>query len=195
MEYNPRFVKQAQYLIWIQWVFFSLFGWAFGLFATWGAQVETITRFGWIAAFLGLGQWFVLRRYIRRPTWLWIGLTGLGMMAAQFLTQQLVRYLAVNEIVRLQGISTLGGAMMGGIIGIVIGICISLAQSILVRRNETALRDWIIVNVVGWGFGFQAGTLFGQLLLSADYRATSFVAVILQSIITGLWVTQRVRDA
>lgn len=194
MDYNPQFIRQAQFIIWSQWVFFNLFGWAFGLFATWGTQTETITRFGWVATFLGVGQWLVLRRYLRRPAWVWIGLTALGMMAAQFLSQQFISQLTARNIVQLQGIGILGGVVVGGIIGILIGLCIGLAQLPLIVRRGTALRDWLIVSVVGWGLGFQAGTVFGSLLPFADDRLISTVSVLLASIISGLWVTQLVRS-
>ncbi|MGB1252174.1 MAG: hypothetical protein ACPG8W_16260 [Candidatus Promineifilaceae bacterium] len=190
MDYNPQFIRQAQFIIWAQWVFFNLFGWAFGLFATWGTQTDTITRFGWIAMFLGIGQWLILRNYLRRPTWLWIGLTAVGMMAAQYLAQQFVDYLIAQQIVSFQGVSMLSGFLIGGVIGVLIGACLSLAHLILLPRTGTLIRDWFMANTVGWGLGFQVGTILGALLFSADYRFTSLIAVLLSAIISGLWVTQ-----
>lgn len=189
MDYNPQFIRQAQYVIWVQWVFFNLLGWAFGLFATWGTQTSTMVRFGWIAAFLAIGQWLVIRKYLRRPSWMWIVMSAVGMMAAQFVTQTLVE----SGILTLRGAGFGGGLVFGGIIGVLIGGLMALGQSPFINQSVASVRDWLVVSVVGWGLGFQAGTILGFIWLGADLRFTSLIAALMSAMITGLWVTQLIQ--
>ncbi len=188
-NYNPQFNREAQTLLWVQWVFFSLLGWTLGmvLITNIDEDASTRTTFGIIAAVMGLAQWFVLRRYLRFPSFAWVVATSGGYMVAQVLSQNAMNFFLSQN---LSAGSRSGGLVLGGLIGIIVGLCLGTLQAILLRPSSLRWYLWLISSVVGWGLGFQLTTLF----FSANWRFTSLFTVLVASVITGLGVTQFLVD-
>ncbi len=184
-NYNPKFNREAQTILWLQWVFFSILGWALGLILTTniaeGTQARTL--FGILAAAMGIGQSFVIRRYLRVPFVIWIIMTIMGFVVGQFFSQMLMGELIGRNV----NVGSLGGGIVvGGLIGVIVGLCLGLLQAFLIRPRALNWYLWLISSVIGWGLGFQLATL----LFSSRPMMTSLFTVMVASVITGLGVTQ-----
>lgn len=184
-NYNPKFNREAQTILWLQWVFFSVLGWTLGLILTTNIAEGTTARtlFGILAAAMGVGQSFVIRRYLRVPFFMWIVLTTVGFMVGQFFSQELMNELLARSVT----VGSLGGGIVvGGLIGVIVGACLGVLQAFLIRPSALEWYLWLIVSVIGWGLGFQLATLF----FSSRPMMTSLFTVMVASVITGLSVTQ-----
>ncbi len=188
-NYNPQFNREAQTIFWLQWVFFSILGWSLGLILTTNIAEGTRARtiFGIMAAMMGIGQAFVIRRYLRLPAFVWIIATTVGFIVGQFFSQVLMtELLARNVSVGSVG----GGVVVGGLIGIIVGLSLGVLQAFLIRPIALDWYLWLIVSTIGWGLGFQLATLF----FDTRPMLTSLFTVMVASVITGLAVTQFLSD-
>lgn len=189
-NYNPQFNREAQTIFWLQWVFFSLLGWSLGLLLTTNIAEGTSARtiFGIMAAVMGVGQAFVIRRFLRLPALVWIIATTLGFVFGQFFSQLLMDELISRSV----SVGSLGGGIVvGGLIGIIVGVCLGLLQAVLIRPHALDWYLWLLLSAIGWGLGFQLATLF----FSSRPMMTSLFTVMVASVITGLGVTQFLNDS
>ena len=191
MNQNQAYLQQAQRFVLVQWVFFNALGWSLGLLLTVGADEASPphVRFGIIAFMLGIGQWIVVRRYLRGLRFLWIFATSAGFVLGQLASQRLANYVVPLVGNELNG--TVQGIVFGGAIGITLGAIVGLLQAILLPRRYAPVRYWVLANIVGWGIGFQLASLSAGV----GYQLTSLLTTIVSSLITGLWVMQLVSKA
>lgn len=189
MEQQTQYLREAQIFLFLQWVFFNALGWAIGLLLIIGAEpgIKAWHLYGVISLGLGLGQWIVLRRYLRRPSIAWIGATIIGFMLGQIAAQQ-VTTLIIGDGSFIQSVG--GGLVFGGLIGAILGLLLGLVQMLLFAKNVVEKRYWVLANAVGWGLGFQASSLMGQ----SAFQISSLVAAILCSIVTGFVVMRLLND-
>lgn len=184
---NPQYAREAQIVLWVQWIFFSLLGWALGLLLTTNADdgASALTLFGIRAATLGLAQFFVLRAYLGRMALGWLVATPAGFMLGQWLAQQLVGVLRTQG--GLPNLNNLANALLlGGVLGVLLGLSLGLAQMWLLPADGGGRGIWLLLSVIGWGLGLQLSTLF----VGAPSLVTSTFAVLLSSTATGFWLTQ-----
>ena len=176
-------------VLFVQWIFFNTLGWASGLlFATVAIKGEaSFTAFyGLIAAFLGVGQWIVLRRFLRHPKFVWIILTIAGFVGGQLAAQAITRMLLPSMDVANIG----AGLVFGGLIGVTLGLVLGVTQFVLLPSGYAPAFYWIIANIVGWGLGFQ----LSSLMRGAPYQVTSLASAMMNACITGFWLTQLLID-
>ena len=137
--------------------------------------------YGVISLFLGIGQWFVLRRFLNRPKIAWIGATVLGFIGGQLLAQAVTR-LVIGDGSFISSIP--GGLVFGGLIGVLLGTVLGLIQMMLFADGVVERRYWLVTSAVGWGLGFQASSLMGQ----TAFQITSLIATIISAAVTGICV-------
>lgn len=176
-------------VLFVQWIFFNTLGWAIGLlFATFAVKEtpEPHEIFGLIALFLGIGQWVMLRKFLRRPKFVWIILTIIGFVLGQLAAQALTRFLQPH-----MDLTNIGaGLVFGGLIGITLGFLLGLSQFMLLPKGYAPTFYWIVANTIGWGLGFQISSLMGD----TPFQITSLATTMMNACITGFWLTQLLVD-
>lgn len=193
MPSNPQFVREAQFLLWLQWVGLSTFGWLAGRLFVYEQQFaedpfrQALITAALIGVFFGVAQWLTLRRYagLDRP-WqgvAWIAATTVGMTAGYALAQVIADRLP-RDFTAAAVAGWLPGMLLGGLLGVTLGLLLGLAQWPLLRTRPLA-PFWVLVNLIGWGIALTLSTFtpFGAL-------ANSVLAAATASALTGLWVAQ-----
>lgn len=190
MPENPDYLRQAQIVLFVQWVFFNTLGWAVGILLLFAVREVSAAYaiYGLFAFTLGIGQWVVLRRYLHWPSPLWIPLTVIGFIVAQLTAQTMTDFIlpAIGGSLN----NMLAGVVFGGLIGIVLGLVVGVFQYPLLPHRYAPARYWILANIVGWGFGFQ----LSALLPGVSFQVTSLLSAIVNGCLTGLWVMQLLND-
>ncbi len=132
-----------------------------------GLGVSAVARIIGIAA-VGLLQWLVLRRYVRRIGWLgWVLAAILGQLAGTFLA------ILVSVPVLLGTLGDLGEAVGGStvLLGVklvtdaVIGSAVGFAQWLVLRRHFYRAVWWIaasmVAGMIAWVLTNTSGSEFG----------------------------------
>lgn len=187
MSEQPNYERQAQTILWVQWVFVCTFAWGLGIIigAAFDIRFTTPAHIVLLCACLALGQWLILRYFFTGKGWLallWLAATVIGgvlgqtvsgifteMIGVAFLEAQLNPFLAL---------------VVGSFMGMLFGFCLGAAQFFVLQfgRMPNALI-WVLVNIVGWGLGLSLSAVFVlPLWLSA------LMSVIISAIVTGLGV-------
>jgi hypothetical protein len=112
----------------------------------------------------GLGQYYLLRRYLPGIGW-WIGATALGWLLALFGAQSLYRATVATTVdVNAMLFELVKILLTGGVIG--------LAQWLLLRRRVPHAAWWILANVLGWGVSAVFSSWLDLWVLAAPALAT-----------------------
>ena len=184
---NTQFLREAQFILWLQWIFLtalsSLVGW-FWMINHRGAM----TKFAVIAAVIAFAQWLIIRRYTKMSHLLWgivwVGMTALGAAGGHTLGLKVTSYLP-NLWTDFNFSNLIAGIILGGVLGVCFGFGIGLSQIVLLIGRMALPPVWLLANVVGWGLGFQ----FGSLFLHSGTMAFLITAITAASV-NGLWVAQ-----
>ena len=126
---QPR--TKLDWKIWIQWVFATTVGWAFGL--VFGGEIG-------IGVVVGLVQWLVIRRYFSEAGW-WILASGVGWFVGWVL-------ISSGAIVPPGG-GVVNTMIAGGVFGLTMGV----AQWFVLRRWVQLASVWILLSIPGWTIG------------------------------------------
>lgn len=191
---NPQFQREAQFILWLQWIFASAFTWIAGrLFVKdWFFSAEPnrqlLIMFAIVGLYLAVGQWLVMHRHANMNALRWIPLwmlvtavgVGIGQWAAQSVIGQLPQSWLQEALNNL-----IAGMALGGLIGIVFGFVVGVAQWVVLRSRIRLAWMWIVVNVVGWGLGMQMSAL-----INTNPIMGSLISAIVAAVVTGLWVAQ-----
>jgi len=110
-----------------------------------------------LGAFIGAGQWLLLRGRVPRAGW-WIPLTAAGLWGGTTLAFRVVG----SELPIRQLDLILAGAG--------VGLCLGLAQLIVLRPSRRGLLIWLLISALGW---LCLAALIGQ---SLD-RTTDLIAL------------------
>jgi hypothetical protein len=113
---------------------------------------------------IGLSQWLLLLKKIPTISWLWIlsNVPGLylGFISTVlawsfiFTSKFIINLLEVNnELTQTFLIASIGGAIGGAVGGIITGII----QHLLIRKNFSVNRLWIITSTLGWSVSWSLG--------------------------------------
>ncbi|WP_334782529.1 hypothetical protein [Nostoc sp.] len=113
---------------------------------------------------IGLSQWLLLLEKIPTISWLWIlsnvpglYLAFISTVVACFfiLTSEFIgKFLQVTDgLTQTFLIASIGGAIGGAVGGIITGII----QHLLIRKNFSVNRLWIITSIVGWSVSWSLG--------------------------------------
>jgi hypothetical protein len=127
--------------IWMQWVLATTIGWVLG-FAL-GNEVG-------VGIFIGVAQWFVLRRYFSQAWW-WIVASAAGWLGGWAIL--------MSGLVVPPGGELFTIILSGAIFGLVIGV----AQWLILRRWVKLSGLWILLSIPGWTIGLTG--LLGSLLV------------------------------
>lgn len=187
MSEQPNFQRQAQTILWVQWVFVSTFAWGLGIIigAAFDIRFTTPAHIALLSACLALGQWLILRHFFAGKGWLvlfWLAATIIGGVLGQTVSGIFTEMIGV-AFVEAQ-LNPFLALVVGSFMGMLFGFCLGAAQFfvLLIGRMPNAVL-WVLVNVVGWGLGIALSALFVlPLWLSA------LMSVIISAIVVGLGV-------
>lgn len=192
MPQNPDYLRQAQLLLYVQWIFFNALGWGIGAllvrFAVDEAQSAS-ALFGLMAFAWGVGQWLVLRNYVGRLHVLWPFVTTAGFVLGQRAAQAMLPSIEAVLGIPLSNAGLGSGIVIGGILGVALGLMVGICQLPILPSNRAPRLIWIVANVTGWGLGLQLGSVV-NVILPLGFESTSLMSAILSACISGFWVMQ-----
>lgn len=128
---------------------------------------------------IGLSQWLLLLKKIPTMSWLWIlsNVPGLYLafistvVACFFNWAFIVNLLQVNhELIQTFLIASIGGAIGGAVGGIITGII----QHLLIRKDFSVNRLWIITSTLGWSVSWSLGWTVALII---DFHSPIFNAI------------------
>jgi hypothetical protein len=126
----------------------------------------------WAGLFVGLFQWFVLRRCIAQcGDWVWNGVAGwalgyaLGLMVIQIFSFSIL------------------GAMVGYLL---FGAIVALIQWPILHRKIPHVAPWVLASVAGWALGALSGQAVLNLLAPAGQPIPQVVSTFVIASVTGL---------
>ena len=124
-------VPTIEWSLWFQWVLATTLGWLIGFIIGEGA----------IGVALGLGQWLVLRQWVREPGW-WIWASTVGWAIGWILI--------ITEILPPPQAGIIAALLAGAVLGLMLGV----AQWFILRRLVDSAGWWVLVSTTGWAIGF-----------------------------------------
>lgn len=145
-------VPTIEWSLWIQWVLVTTLGWVIGFLAGAGA----------VGVILGLGQWLVLRQWVREPGW-WIWASTVGWGVGWLLI--------ITGILSPPEAGIMASLVAGGVLGLMLGV----AQWFVLRRLVDFAGWWIFVSTIGWAIG--VGGMFGIAMVGAVAGAVTGFAL------------------
>jgi hypothetical protein len=132
-----------------------------------------VLMFPVLAALLGLFQWLILRRQVRRSGW-WIAATVLGILVGMAVTAGIV------AVWRRMLVRELNMEQLAPMVLAVFGLSLGLAQLPVILRHIRGPALWVLASAAGWlGLGLVIGR-------SID-RTTDILALgAVPAVVTGL---------
>jgi hypothetical protein len=155
----------------IQWTMFTALGLATGLVAgvllgmplgqIVNAMIVTAAVTCIAGAILGGFQAISLRRVLRRPIW-WIVATVIGLgvgLAAAVVTIEQTAILLTGHRPQLAHLTTFYRAISFIALGLVAGTILGIAQSLVLRRQLPAVKQWVPSTAIGLAIALSASSL------------------------------------
>jgi hypothetical protein len=140
---SPEPRTTIDWTIWIQWVLVTTLGWILGIVL--GGEIG-------VGVFIGLAQWFVLRRYFS-SAWGWILASAAGWIFGwAIITSGLF-------------VPPGGGLFTAIVSGAIFGLSMGVAQWLVLRRWVRLSGLWILLSIPGWTIGLIG--LLGSILAGA----------------------------
>ena len=128
---------------------------------------------------VGLAQWLVLRRWIRRAGW-WVLALAVGSALGALLGGPLVMPLV--EMVAWEYGWEVGDAIHGILVGGIAGILIGIAQWLILRRHARKATWWVLLSMIAMlatlGIDFSLRTLDYLLVVIARLAVGAVIAMI-----------------
>jgi hypothetical protein len=187
MSDQPNFERQAQTVLWAQWVFVCTFAWSLGILIGVAFDIPFASQphIAILGGLLALGQWLILRHFFGGMGWLvlpWIVATALGAVIGQTLGDIFTEMIG-PAFLEAQ-VNPALAVVVGSFLGMLFGFSIGAAQFLVltIGRMPNAVI-WVLVNVVGWGIGLSVSAMFVLPLW-----LSMLVSVITASVVTGLGV-------
>jgi hypothetical protein len=158
-------LKQDSWTLWEGWVLATVVGGLVGMVivvivSAIASQLEAVSTVallhvvgGLEGAALGLAQWLVLRRYVKRLGW-WIVATMVGAIAAWLIGLKVSVMLILIFFDSTLSV-TLSAALLKAIflLGAWVGAVLGLTQWLVLRTHVRHGVLWIVANAVAWGLG------------------------------------------
>jgi hypothetical protein len=207
-------IRKAGWTLWFGWLLVSAGGWALGWlvapsvggFVSWpiaeavdAALAEIVggtVAWGILGLFLGVGQWLLLRRHIRKAGW-WVLATVVGCAVAgsvKWVQGPIMDQIAFEVAAGLGEIGweivmPLMGIGLGLIFEGATGLVVGSAQWLVLQRQVPRAGRWVLVSVVAWATGavLIAGVEWtvGGLGDEAMFRFIAMVGGIIPAVITA----------
>jgi hypothetical protein len=126
----------------------------------------------WAGLFVGLFQWFVLRRCVAQcGDWVWNGVAGW----------------ALGYALGLMVIQALSFSILGALIGyLFFGAIVALIQWPILHREIPNVVPWVLASVAGWALGALAGQVALNLLVPAGQPIPQALSTFVIASVTGL---------
>ena len=158
----------------IQWIFNTTLGWGLGLLASVGLEFAAGAQMGWrigtaasfflLGLFIGISQWFVLRRHLRGAGW-WLLVTALGFIAGSFMGTP------VSSMMRLSAVAEWTGLRVTGVLTgfAVIGLTVGVLQWFVLQRWVFRAVWWILMETAGIVFSVAVAMAVDLVLSTAAF--------------------------
>jgi hypothetical protein len=126
----------------------------------------------WAGLFVGLFQWFVLRRCIAQcGDWIWNGVAGW----------------ALGYALGLMVIQVFSVSFLGALVGyFLFGAIVALIQWPILHRKIPHVMPWVLASVAGWALGALSGQAVLNLLVPAGQPIPQAVSTFVIAGTTGL---------
>jgi len=149
---SNRNIRTIEWSLWIQWVLVTTLSWIIGFLIGAGA----------VGVILGLGQWLVLRQWVREPGW-WIWASTVGWGVAWILI--------ITGVLLPPDAGIIAAFVAGGVLGLMLGV----AQWFVLRRLVKSAGWWVFGSIIGWALG--ASGIFGITVVGAVAGAVTGFAL------------------
>jgi len=172
---KERFIQKTEWFMIFRWVLPAIVGVSIMSYAIWGTPYwgtpYPYTVFYWIGgwATIGVGQWLVLRRQIRKAGW-WIFASLVG---------GLIMLLSV-----LMSIDAPGWALGSAVVGV--------GQWLVLRWQIRKAGWWVLATVLGWSIGLAAAIVVEQI--SFVWLVEGAIIGALVGVVTGLVLIRLLRQ-
>lgn len=185
------FLRKDSWTLWEWWVLATVVGIFMGIAIVAAASVA-VKALGIVntaallhivgaleGAALGLAQWLVLRRYIKRIYW-WIVATAIGAIAAWLIG---LKAIVVLILIFLDGgtVRSFSPGLLPAVfwLGAWVGTILGLAQWFVIRTHVRQGFLWVLVNALAWGLGLLTVFTGANFVTPGEFTLeTAFIGLI-----------------